>query len=133
METLTDTGALSIYSATSRDKVEQLVKVIIEQLIDISKHVVEEELERAKSRVKAGIVMGLQSSFNRCERMTTSLMICECNMDLQEIVERVEQINTDTVKNFGNYLRLSKKAALSFYWAITKMPSNFKILSDLGC
>ena len=77
--------------------------------------------------------MGLESSFNRCERMTTSLMIWECNMDIQEIVERVEQINTDTIKNFGNYLRLSKKATFSFYWSTTKMPSNSEILSDLGC
>ena len=42
--------------------------------------------------------MGLESSFNRCERMTASLMIWECIMDIQEIVEKVEQINTDTIK-----------------------------------
>ena len=132
METLSDTGTLMIYSATTGKRVDQLVKIVTEQIVDIAENVIEEEVERAKSQIKAGIVMGLESSFYRCERMASSLTVWGRVMDLQEIVEKIEQINTDSVKDFGNYLRHSKKAALSLYGSIIKVPSHADILSYIG-
>ena len=53
-------------------------------------------------------------------------------IDLEEIIEKIEEVNVQKVKDFGLALLNSKKAGLSLYGPITKAPELSHLLSVLN-
>ena len=55
-------------------------------------HEPEEEVERARAQMKAGLLMGLESPSNRAERLARMLQIWGRVPDLEETVERIDAV-----------------------------------------
>ena len=132
IETLSDTGSIMIYSGTGRDQVGELSNVVAEELKKLTSNVMDNEVKRAKAQMKAGMLMALENPFSRCERMARSLTIWGRIIDLEEIIEKIEEVNVQKVKDFGLALLNNKKAGLSLYGPITKAPELSYLLSVLN-
>jgi predicted Zn-dependent peptidase len=132
IETLSDTGSIMIYSGTGKDQVGELSNVVAEELKKLTSNVLDNEVKRAKAQMKAGMLMALENPFSRCERMARSLTIWGRIIDLEEIIEKIEEVNVQKVKDFGLALLNNKKAGLSLYGPITKAPELSHLLSVLN-
>ena len=58
----------------------------------------EAELARAKAQLKAGLLMGLESSSARAEQMARQLLLFDRLIDTAELVERIEAVTADDVR-----------------------------------
>ena len=76
--------------------------------------------------------MALKDPFNRCARMAGLLTTWGRIFDLEEIIEKVENVNVQKVKDFGSTLLNSKKASLALYGPVDKAPDLSKILAVLN-
>ena len=76
--------------------------------------------------------MALEDPFNRCARMAGLLTTWGRILDLEEIIEKVENVNVQKIKDFGSTLLNSKKASLALYGPVDKAPDLPKILSVLN-
>ena len=132
METLSDTGTIMIYSGTGGDKVGELSNVVAEEIKSLAYNVLDSEIERAKAQMKAGMLMALESSANRCESMARSLAVWDRILDIEDIIDKIEEVTSQRVKNFGSGLLHSKKTGLSLYGPIAKAPRLSNILSILN-
>ena len=64
--------------------------------------------------------------------MARSLAMWGRIIDLEEIIEKIEEVNVQKVKDFGVALLNNKKAGLSLYGPITKAPELSHLLSVLN-
>ena len=131
IETLSDTGSIVIYSGTGRDQVAELSNVVADELKKLSSNVLDNEVKRAKAQMKAGMLMALQNPFSRCERMARSLNAWGRIIDLEEIIEKIEEVNVKKVKDFGLELLDTEKIGLSLYGPISQAPELSHFLSTL--
>ena len=127
-----DTGSIIIYSGTSSEKISELSYVVAEEIKKLTSNVQDAEVSRTKIRMKAGLLMALEDPFNRCARMAGLLTTWGRILDLEEIIEKIENVNVQKVKDFGSTLLNSKKASLALYGPVTEAPDLSKILSVLN-
>ena len=132
VESHPDTGSIIIYSGTSSEKISELSYVVAEEIKKLTSNVQDNEVSRTKIRMKAGLLMALEDPFNRCARMAGLLTTWGRILDLEEIIEKVENVNVQKIKDFGSTLLNSKKASLALYGPVDKAPDLPKILSVLN-
>lgn len=70
-----DGGLFAIYAGTGEDESAQIVPVICEEIRKVAQHVTKDEVKRSRAQIKAGILMGLESTNARCEQLARQLMV----------------------------------------------------------
>ena len=72
---LTDGGMFNVHAATGEEQLDELRAVIIDELQPRPPVTcTDRELERAKAGLKAGLLMGLESSSARAEQMARQMI-----------------------------------------------------------
>ena len=132
VESYPDTGQIVIYSGTGSEKISELSYVVVEEIKKLTSNVQDAEVSRAKTRMKAGMLMSLEDPFLRCARMAGLLTTWGRILDLEEIIEKIENVNVQKVKDFGSTLLNSKKGSLALYGPVDEAPDLSKILSVLN-
>ena len=127
-----DTGSIVIYSGTGSEKISELSYVVAEEIKKLTSNVKDAEVVREKAQLKAGILFGLEDPSTRCLAMMKSLNEWGRILDLQERIEKIEEVNVQKVKDFGSTLLNSKKASLALYGPVAEAPDLSKILSVLN-
>jgi predicted Zn-dependent peptidase len=65
-----DTGLLYLYAATDPANFSKMLKAILKELRELKKHgITEDELGRAKDHLKGGLMLGLESTSSRMNRL----------------------------------------------------------------
>jgi predicted Zn-dependent peptidase len=99
---LADTGLFGIHAATGAEMMGKLIEVVGEQLIAIAAEKPgTAELARAKAQLKAGLLMGLESSSARAEQMARQLLLFDRLIDAPEIVERIDGVTAEAVRELA--------------------------------
>lgn len=96
----TDGGLFSIYAGTGNDEAAELVPVLCTELRKIVDTIVQnDELMRARAQIKAGLLMGLESSSNRAETAARQLFTHGRIVDTDELVAMVEAVDATAVRD----------------------------------
>lgn len=93
----TDGGVFGVYCGTGPDKLQELTPVIADEMHKVCDHVTPEELARARAQVKSGLLMSLESSSSRCERLGRQLLIFGRAIPIDEMVAEIDAITTDDI------------------------------------
>lgn len=117
-----NTGQLSIYAATSAEQVRDLLPVMYDELRGVPKTLMREEVNRAKAQLKAGLMMGAESTMARCEQAARQTLIHGHPIPLEEISQQVEQVTFEDVIEFAESL-LTQKTALVGHGPIQELIS----------
>ncbi|AMW34200.1 insulinase family protein [Haematospirillum jordaniae] len=96
----TDGGLFSIYAGTGDDEAAELVPVLCTELRKIVDTIAQnDELMRARAQIKAGLLMGLESSSNRAETAARQLFTHGRIVDTDELVAMVESVDAAAVRD----------------------------------
>ena len=96
---LADTGLFGIHAATGADMMGKLIDVVTGEINRIAaEKPAEAEMARAKAQIKAGLLMGLESSSARAEQMARHLLIFDRLIEAPELVERIEAVTAEAVR-----------------------------------
>ena len=118
-----DTGMLTLYAGTGKEKISELVKVVGKELGRCSVDIKNNELERARSQIKSSLLMGLESSSNRCERMARNISVRGRIVPIEETIEKLQAVDVNMVKNFASEICYKNAPALTLYGQISEAPS----------
>ena len=91
----TDTGLFGIQTATSEEDVEELVPVVLNELSKMVDGVTATELDRAKTQLRAGLLMTLESPIARAGQMARHVLIHGRPLTLEETLEKVDAVTAD--------------------------------------
>jgi len=96
-----DNGLFGIYAGTGEQEVSELVPVVSDMLMELSSSVTEEEIVRARTQLKASILMGRESTGVRCEQLAQQLLIFDRVIPVEETVAKIDAVDVDMVQNFA--------------------------------
>jgi predicted Zn-dependent peptidase len=120
-----DTGLLTIYAGTSGTQTDDLSAITIDQLKRAADDMSDQEIARASAQMKAGMVMGLESPSSRAERMARMIAIWNRVPDLTEVVENIDAVTTQNVRDFAAGLLDDRQAALAVYGPVQDTPMTY--------
>jgi len=97
-----DSGLFCIHAATGNDTMSELIDVVAGEMKALaSEGPGAAEISRAKAQLKAGLLMGLESSSARAEQMARQLLVYGRLLSTAELVESVEAVTADRIRAFA--------------------------------
>tara|TARA_Y100000385_G_C13100558_1_gene644253 strand:- start:1510 stop:2718 length:1209 start_codon:yes stop_codon:yes gene_type:complete len=117
-----DTGSITIYAGTSGSDVAELSTLCIDELRRAADDMSEAEVNRARVQMKAGMLMGLESPSSRCERLARMVMIWGRVPGLDEVVAKIDAVNTGGVVEYAARLCASGVPSLALYGPVAAAP-----------
>ena len=103
---LADTGLFGIHAATGPEVMEKLIDVVGAELVRAaSEKPADAELARSKAQIKAGLLMGLESSSARAEQMARQLLLFDRLIEPAELVERIDAVTAGRRAGAGGQAR----------------------------
>ncbi len=118
-----DTGMMTVYAGTSADQLEELSVVTLDEMKRAAEDMSEEEIDRARAQMKAGLLMGLESPSNRAERMARMVQIWGRVPELAEVVAKIDAVGLQDVRDFAEVMAVTAPAALALYGPVDRAPT----------
>ncbi len=95
-QALKNSGIFGIYAGTTPNELGQLLPVVIDESKKLMNELVSEvELNRAKTQIKASLLMSLESSSTTAEIMARQMVLFNRIIPSDEIVEKIESITRE--------------------------------------
>jgi predicted Zn-dependent peptidase len=94
-----DAGLFGIYAGTSADETAELIPVIAAEAAKVIDHINEDEITRARTQLKASILMARESTSSRVEQLARQVMLFGRHLTVDEIVAKVDAVDNAAVKS----------------------------------
>ena len=93
-----DSGVLAVYAGTGEDQAAELVPVTLEELRRVQRDVSADELNRAKAQLRASLLMSLESTGSRCERLARQLQVYGRIIPVEETKANIAAVTVEQVQ-----------------------------------
>jgi predicted Zn-dependent peptidase len=113
-----DTGMTTIYAGTSGEQLGELAQITIDEMKRAASDMSAAEIARARAQMKAGLLMGLESSSNRAERLARLVQIWDRIPPLEETVAMIDAVTTGDVRDFAEKMISKAPASMALYGPI---------------
>lgn len=108
-----DSGLFAVYAGTRKSKVEEVLKITQNELMNIAENgVTEKELNIAREHLKGQLVLSLESTHNRMIRLGKSELTQGEILSLDEIVKRIDKVTLEDVQRIAKLLFKPEKMLL---------------------
>ena len=99
---LRDGGMFGIHAATGREMASELAEVVALEIRKCaSGELTEKEVQRAKTQLKAGLLMSLESSSVRAEQMARQLLSVDRLISVDELIARIDDVSSNALGEFA--------------------------------
>ena len=117
-----DTGMTTFYAGTGGQQLAELMTITVDELQRAGDDMTDQEVERARAQMKAGLLMGLESPSSRCERLARMVQIWGRVKLLDEAIEQIDAVSTADVRRFAANLISTAPAAMALYGPVQQGP-----------
>jgi predicted Zn-dependent peptidase len=98
VDTFSDTGALSVYAACLPERFPEVTRLMVEVLAAVARDgITDEECRIAKGSLRGGLVLGLEDSASRMNRIGRSELNYGKYRSISNSLERIAEITVDEV------------------------------------
>jgi predicted Zn-dependent peptidase len=99
------TGQIGLYLGTRSDNLAKALRVVRAELERIREEpATADELDRSKENVKGRVVLSLESTSTRMNRLGSSVLTEVPVLGLDEVIERIDAVTLDDLRELGNEL-----------------------------
>ena len=117
-----DTGALTIYAGTGARDVADLATLTIDELRRATSDMTEAEVARARTQMKAGLLMGLESPSSRAERLARLLAVWGRVPSLSETIEKIDAVDLAAIRGFAEKIASAGRLSMALYGPVDAAP-----------
>lgn len=93
-----DDGLFGVYAGTGPERLTELVPVICEELCKATCTITEEEVRKAKTQIRANLLMGRESMMTRADQQARYLINHGRVPDLSETLRRIEAVSLKQIE-----------------------------------
>jgi predicted Zn-dependent peptidase len=98
VDTFSDSGALSVYAACSPERFDEVVRVTTDVLSEVARDgITESECRIAKGSMRGGLVLGLEDSGSRMNRIGRSELNYGSHRSIPHTLEQIDAVTLDEV------------------------------------
>jgi len=106
----TDTGQIGVYLGTREDNLADALAITAEQIADIAAgNLPEAEIKRAKENLKGRILLSMESTSTRMNRLGKSLITDSELLSLDRIVAEIDAVESESVSELAAALLASDR------------------------
>ena len=121
-----DTGIFGIHAATEKNNIKRLTQVVATELKKVTQKIDQQELDRARAQIKAGLLMSQENPTARARRIAQQILLFGRHITNEELEERFSKITTRRLKNIAQKT-FTKKPTLAAIGPVQKLDSTQKI------
>ena len=93
-----------IYAGTGESAVDKLIPLICDEIKKVCDSVTAAEVMRARTQLKASVLMSLESPSSRCEQLARQVTIFNRPIPVSEMISKIEAIDRDAVRAIAQRL-----------------------------
>ncbi|WBU57007.1 M16 family metallopeptidase [Paracoccus sediminicola] len=117
-----DTGMMTVYAGTAGEDVAELALLTVDELKRSVDDLSDAEIARAKAQLRAGMLMGLESSSGQAERIARSLAIWGRVPEPDETAAKLEAVTRADIADYAASL-IARRPAMALYGPVERAPS----------
>ncbi|GIQ68591.1 putative zinc protease YmxG [Xylanibacillus composti] len=122
----TDSGLLTIYIGTAPKQTKKVMDLTLDILGDLrDQGLTENELNKGKEQLKGSLILSLESTGSRMNRLGKNELVTGDHPSLDEMIQRIENVTMDTVQQLAGRI-LNHPVALSMVGQSDKDISNWR-------
>lgn len=110
-----DTGFWAVYAGSDRKHVAEVLNITIDEIMNISGTVTEDELQRAKAQLKGNLILALESTSNKMTNIAKQEIYYGRYYSPEEIMKMVESITLGNIRDLAGRLIDNNPFALTLY------------------
>jgi predicted Zn-dependent peptidase len=126
-----DTGLFALYAGTDQADAPELMRVVTDQIAGATESLNETEIARVKAQMKAGLLMGLESSEARIGQLARQMLAYGRPVPLDEIVARIDAVTVTSARAAGHALVARSRPAIAALGPGTGLESTAAIAESL--
>jgi predicted Zn-dependent peptidase len=92
-----DGGLFSIYAGTGQENLKDLMPAVCDEVLKLGEGATEAEIARTRAQIKSGILMGLESTSARVERLGQHTLTYGYPLPIDEVVAKIEAVDSAAV------------------------------------
>ncbi|MBT3398389.1 MAG: insulinase family protein [Rhodospirillaceae bacterium] len=97
LSAFSDEGVFGVYAGTGPDLIEEFVPALCDEISRLSSTLSEDEIARARTQLKANLLMGMESTGARAERAGQQMLLYDRVVSVGELVEKIENVTPETL------------------------------------
>ncbi|HEX2529234.1 MAG TPA: pitrilysin family protein [Geminicoccus sp.] len=126
-----DTGTFGVYAGTGEGDLDELARVLTDELAGSTDSITEVELVRAKAQAKAGLLMGLEHCAGVCEDVARHLLTFGRRIPRDEILRRIDAVTHDDLKRVAKRLFANPVPSVTALGPCSKLLDHDKLAARL--
>ncbi len=126
-----DTGIFGIHAATEETDVPELVPVIIEELRKSGRAIEQQELDRARAQISAGLMMSMESPASRAGQIARQILLFGRPISNEELIERLQALTVERLRDLAERLFINSEPTLAAIGPIDSLISQSQIADQL--
>ncbi|MGB7334236.1 MAG: pitrilysin family protein [Salaquimonas sp.] len=127
-----DTGVFGINAATGDEDLPKIMPLIIDELKRAADDISTEEADRARAQIRSGLMMSMESPAARAGTIARQLMLFGRVISNQELMERLEAISAERLRDLAGRLFSESTPTLSVVGSVNKIMDYDAIANALG-
>jgi predicted Zn-dependent peptidase len=108
-----DAGQVGVYAATSPEHSNELLELTTGIMMSVAEDVTEAEVARAKSQLKASLVMNLESASSRADQIARQFLAFGQVPTMTSLIQKIDAVTPDQVRQLASRLFRNQKPAFS--------------------
>ncbi|MFO0701476.1 MAG: pitrilysin family protein [Nitrospira sp.] len=109
-----DTGTITVYAGTRVEEVDRVLDLVTREIQKLAKRgMTSEELKRTKDQMKGGLMLSLESSHSRMNKLAKDELIAEAHTSLEEMISDIDAVTESQVSRVARDLFMTKNQALT--------------------
>lgn len=95
----TDAGLFTIYAGTAPEQTRDVLGLILETLADVRDNgITDDELKRGKEQLKGNLILSLESTGSRMNRIGKNELLLGRHHTIDELVARIDRVGHDDIR-----------------------------------
>ena len=94
-------GLFGVYAGTGEEEAAEIMPAVCDEIKKMQDSLTEEELNRGKAQLKAGILMSLEHPTARCEQNAGNLLIYDRLIEKDEVLDKINAVTPEQVLDFA--------------------------------
>jgi predicted Zn-dependent peptidase len=112
LSSFSNTGLFGIYAGCDPARVEELLKILKQEMERLATTITEEDMQTAKNQIKGSVVLAMESSETRMNRLAKGEYYFGRNVSLDEIIEAIDSVTLSDLSSSAEETINSEPLAL---------------------
>ena len=116
-----DTGMINIYVGTSKDKTQEVIDIILAEMRRMKTELfTDKELQSAKELIKGNLLLSMESTDNRMQKLATNEIYFGRNILPEEIVGKIDAVTGEDILALSQQMFTGTNLSMVFLGEMTE-------------